>query len=214
MTSPNEPRTTGAVGAPINRVDGRLKVTGAARYSAEIPVDDLAYGVIVQSTIARGTIDRIDAGEAEQLPGVIAVMTPRNAPKLESLQKFEREESKGSRPTGRALSLLQNDSVHYNGQPIALVIAESIEVAMHAASLVRTTYRVDQPTIDMATALPSAYPSTEKIYGREPPATQRGDLRQVSPLPTSVSTWCIPRRWRPTIRWRCMPPSRRGTVTS
>ncbi len=177
MTSPNEPRTTGAVGAPINRVDGRLKVTGAARYSAEIPVDDLAYGVIVQSTIARGTIDRIDAGEAEQLPGVIAVMTPRNAPKLESLQKFEREGSKGSRPTGRALSLLQNDSVHYNGQPIALVIAESIEVATHAASLVRTTYRIDQPTIDMATALPSAYPSTEKIYGREPPATQRGDLQ-------------------------------------
>ena len=82
MTSPNEPRTTGVVGAPINRVDGRLKVTGAARYSAEIPVDDLAYGVIVQSTIARGMIDRIDAGEAEQLPGVIAVMTPRNAPKL------------------------------------------------------------------------------------------------------------------------------------
>ena len=190
MTSPNEPRTTGAVGAPINRVDGQLKVTGAARYSAEIPVDDLAYGVIVQSTIARGTIDRIDAGEAEQLPGVIAVMTPRNAPKLESLQKFEREGSKGSRPTGRALSLLQNDSVHYNGQPIALVIAESIEVAMHAASLVRATYRVDQPTIDMATALPSAYPSLD---GEDLRSRAAGD----------------PARRSPGRSRRCRRPSRR-----
>src|SRR6184192_3414725 len=105
MTAPNEPRSGGVVGAPINRVDGALKVTGAARYTAEIPADKLAYGVMVQSTIACGAIEHIDASEAEQLAGVIAVLTPQNAPKLESLRKFERDGRKGPRPTGRALSL-------------------------------------------------------------------------------------------------------------
>ena len=177
MSVPNAERPRGIVGTPINRVDGPLKVTGIARYSAEVPIAGLAYGVIVQSEIARGTIAHMDVTEAEQLAGVLSVMTPDNTPKLESLQRFEREGGKGARPTGRALSLLQDDRVHYNGQPIALVIAESFEVAMHAASLVRTTYRSDTPTIDMVGALSSAYPSTQKIYGRESPTSRRGDLQ-------------------------------------
>ena len=176
MTMPNGD-ATGVVGKPVSRVDGRLKVTGSARYSAEMRVPDLTYGVIVQSEIARGRIDRFDVSAAEQLAGVIAVMTPDNTEKLESLVKFEREGGKGMRPTGRTLSLLQDDLVHYNGQPIALVIAESLEIAMHAASLVRATYRADTPVIDMATALPSAYPYTQKIFGREPAQSRRGNLQ-------------------------------------
>jgi xanthine dehydrogenase YagR molybdenum-binding subunit len=177
MTVPNEQSAAGVVGAPVPRVDGRLKVTGAARYTAEIPIDELAYGVMVQSTIARGAIEHMDTSAAERLPGVIAVMTPWNTPKLESLRKYERERGKGARPTGRALSLLQDDRVHYNGQPISLVIAESIEVAMHAASLVRTTYRIDTPMLDMTTALGTAYPSPQKLLGREPPMSRRGDIK-------------------------------------
>jgi len=177
MSVPSAERSRAVVGTSINRVDGPLKVTGTARYSAEIPIAELAYGVIVQSEIARGTIAHMDVTEAEQLTGVLSVMTPDNTPKLESLQRFEREGGKGARPTGRALSLLQDDRVHYNGQPIALVIADSFEVAMHAASLVRTTYRADTPTIDMVGALPSAYPSMAKIYGRESPTSRRGDLQ-------------------------------------
>ena len=177
MSVPNAERPRAIVGTSINRVDGPLKVTGTARYSAEIPIAELAYGVIVQSEIARGTIAHMDVTEAEQLTGVLSVMTPDNTPKLESLQRFEREGGKGARPTGRALSLLQDDRVHYNGQPIALVIADSFEVAMHAASLVRTTYRADTPTIDMMGALSSAYPSMPKIYGRESPTSRRGDLQ-------------------------------------
>jgi xanthine dehydrogenase YagR molybdenum-binding subunit len=73
--------------------------------------------------------------------------------------------------------LLQDDRVHYNGQPIALVIADSFEVAMHAASLVRATYRADTPTIDMVGALSSAYPCTQKLYGRESPTSRRGNLQ-------------------------------------
>jgi xanthine dehydrogenase YagR molybdenum-binding subunit len=178
MSQPNgRARAEGVVGKPVSRVDGRLKVTGTARYTADVPLAELAYGVIVQSEIARGTIENMDVSAAEQLPGVLWVMTPSNTPKLESLEKFEREGGKEGRPTGRALSLLQDDLVHYNGQAIAVVIAESLEIATHAASLIRTTYRVDTPTIDMVTALPSAYPSTQKIFGREPPQTRRGDLQ-------------------------------------
>jgi xanthine dehydrogenase YagR molybdenum-binding subunit len=177
MTPPNVESHGTAVGLPTNRVDGRLKVTGIARYTAEFSATDLAYGVIVQSTIARGTIEHIDTGAAEQLPGVVAVMTPWNTPKLASLQQFEREGGKGGLPTGRALSLLQDERVHYNGQPIALVVADSLEIATHAASLVHASYRVETPTIDMVAALPSAYPHTQKVYGREAPATRRGDLQ-------------------------------------
>ena len=70
------------IGEPVNRVDGRLKVTGAARYAAEQSIDRLAYAVIVQSSIAKGTIERIDTSASTALPGVIAVLTPDNAPRL------------------------------------------------------------------------------------------------------------------------------------
>ena len=176
MTMPNGEPAARVVGAPVSRVDGPLKVTGAARYSAEIPVPELTYGIIVQSEIARGTIEHLDTSAAEQLPGVIAVMTPENTEKLESLLTFEREGKKGGRPTGRALSLLQDNAVHYNGQPIALVIAESLEIAMQAASLVRATYRAETPVVDVRAALPSAFPHTEKIFGRLPPQLQSGDV--------------------------------------
>lgn len=176
MTMPNGGAAPGAVGAPISRVDGRLKVTGAARYSAEVPLAELAYAVIVQSEIARGTIESLDASGAEQLPGVLAVMTPENTEKLESLLTFDRAGKKGPRPTGRALSLLQDKAVHYSGQPIAVVIAESFELAMHGASLVRTTYRTEAPVVDFAAALPSAFPYTEKIFGRLPAQSREGNI--------------------------------------
>src|SRR5205823_12336232 len=79
---PEPRRSAGMIGDPINRLDGRLKVTGAARYSAEWPIERLAYGVIVQSTIARGTITALDTAVAASLPGVLAVMTVDNAPRL------------------------------------------------------------------------------------------------------------------------------------
>jgi xanthine dehydrogenase YagR molybdenum-binding subunit len=132
------------IGDPVARLDGRLKVTGSARYSAEWPIDGLTYGVIVQSTIARGTITSLDAAAAAAVPGVLAVLTADNAPRLPA----------GGRaavrpPAGRVLSLLQDRDVHYNGQPIALVVAESFEQASYGASLVRAVYRVDSPALDM-----------------------------------------------------------------
>src|SRR5262249_37607922 len=75
-------RTEKAVGEPVDRVDGRLKVTGAARYAAEARVDNVAHAVLVTSTVAKGRITRMDATAAEKAPGVLAVITHRNAPKV------------------------------------------------------------------------------------------------------------------------------------
>ena len=159
------------IGDPINRLDGPLKVTGGATYSAEWPMNRLLYGVIVQSTIAKGTIASIDTAAASQHPGVIAILTAENAPRLPA----------GGRagvnpPSGRMLSLLQDKEVRYNGEPIGLVLAESFERATYAASLVRATYHAGTPAVDMQKALPSAEPVTEKILGQFEPASHRGDV--------------------------------------
>src|SRR5947209_4859353 len=136
------------IGDPVDRLDGRLKVTGRARYTAEWPIERLAYGVIVQSTIAQGTIVSIDTAAASALPGVVAVLTADNAPRL----------PQGGRagvnpPAGRVLSLLQDRDVRYNGEPVALVVADTFEQATHAASAVRITYRAVTPAVDMHKAL-------------------------------------------------------------
>ncbi|MHC5729417.1 MAG: xanthine dehydrogenase family protein molybdopterin-binding subunit, partial [Nostoc sp.] len=90
------------VGKPLNRVDGHLKVTGGARYSAEFPVAKLTYGVTIQSTIAKGKIAQIDTKAAEQVPGVLAVITHLNAPK-----------ASGEKGGGRKLQVLQDNVVLY-----------------------------------------------------------------------------------------------------
>ena len=158
------------IGEALCRIDGRAKVTGAATYSAEWRLRELAYGVIVQSTIARGTIESLDADAASVAPGVLAVLTAANAPKL----------THGGRagvnpPAGRELSLLQTREVRYNGEPIAVVVAESFEQATYAASLVKATYRDERAAIDMASELPNAEPYTKKIFGQFEPSSLRGD---------------------------------------
>jgi len=103
------------IGEGIDRVDGVLKVTGAATYSAEWPIEHLAYGVIVQSTIARGQITKLDTRAAKAQPGVLAILTADNAPKLP-----QQGHAGVNPPAGRVLSLLQDREVRYNGEPIGL----------------------------------------------------------------------------------------------
>src|SRR2546423_13844994 len=95
-----------AIGEPLTRVDGRMKVTGGAKYTAEFQLARLAYAVLVQSTIPAGQIDHMDTTEAERAAGVIAVLKPGNAPRL-------------AKPEDR-ISLLQDNLIHYNNQPIAV----------------------------------------------------------------------------------------------
>jgi xanthine dehydrogenase YagR molybdenum-binding subunit len=159
------------IGEGIDRVDGVLKVTGAATYSAEWPIEHLAYGVIVQSTIARGHITKLDIRAANAQPGVLAILTADNVPKLP-----QQGHAGVNPPAGRVLSLLQDREVRYNGEPIALVVAESFEQATYAASLIAATYRPSAPALNMEAELPNAEPVTQKILGQFEPASSRGDV--------------------------------------
>src|SRR4051812_40500689 len=123
---------------PLDRVDGKMKVTGAAKYAAEHPVADVHYGVLVGSTIARGTIKSIDTKFAERAPGVVGVLTYLNAPKVPGYDAGGNP-VKG-RTTGTPLRVFYDEVIYFNGQPIALVVADSFERAVHAASLVRAQY--------------------------------------------------------------------------
>jgi xanthine dehydrogenase YagR molybdenum-binding subunit len=157
-------------------VDGRLKVTGAARYAAEAEVPDVTHGVLVTSTIARGKIANIDASAAEKMPGVLAVLTHRNAPRV----KPREELPETTDPlVGRPLQPLQDDVVYHHGQPVAVVVADTLERAVHAASLVRLEYLEERAVTDFASAAARAHPPTQPGSSdrgtKKPPDYRRGD---------------------------------------
>src|SRR5437870_12202438 len=112
--------TTTFIGQPISRVDGRQKVTGAARYAAEFDVRGVAHGAIVRSTVAKGRIASIESAAAERAPGVVAVLTHRNTPRL----AYRAHKALVDPAIGARLHVLQADRLAHPGQPIALVIAE------------------------------------------------------------------------------------------
>jgi xanthine dehydrogenase YagR molybdenum-binding subunit len=127
------------VGAPVDRVDGRRKVTGTAPYAAEYPLAGLVYAVIITATIGKGRITSIDTRDAAHVPGVIAIMTHENAPRV------DREMAKEQ--TAQVLPLLQDDVIRYDRQPVAVAIADTFEHAVDAASRVIVHYAPEQPAI-------------------------------------------------------------------
>ncbi|MDP1027604.1 xanthine dehydrogenase family protein molybdopterin-binding subunit [Sphingomonas sp. KR1UV-12] len=142
-------RKHGLIGTPVSRLDGPLKVKGGARFAAEYRFDDMVYAALVYATIPRGRIVAIDQAAAEAATGVVLVMTHRNAPRMNTPAVF------GSSPTavGPAdLPILQDDRIHWNGQPIACVLAETQEQADHAASLIAVTYDEEPSTTSLAGA--------------------------------------------------------------
>lgn len=130
------------IGEAKKRVTGRLKVSGGARYAADFAVENMAYGVLTTSTIAKGRILRVETQAAEAVPGVIRVLTPFNAPPLPSSQA-EREES-NSGPSGKYPQMLYSERVYFYGQPVAVTVAETLEQAEQAASLLRVTYAPEE----------------------------------------------------------------------
>ncbi len=141
------PQPQVAVGAPLSRVDGRLKVTGKAVYSAEHEVRDAVHAVIVDSSIGRGRITSIGTRAALAHPGVLAVISHRNAPKLPY-----RDNAASNNPAGRRLRVFQDDQVLFHGQPVAVVVATTLEAAQHGASLVEVRYQVEKPSTDLSEA--------------------------------------------------------------
>ena len=109
-------------GQPLDRVDGVLKVTGGAHYAAEFSDARLAHAVLVTSTIASGRIESIDAARARAMPGVLIVITHENAMRLPNGGRPPL-----SPPAGRRLTLLQDDTVRYSNEPVAVVVAETLE---------------------------------------------------------------------------------------
>ena len=156
--------------APIQlrtRYDARAKVTGAAKYAAEFKTPtDVAYAYIVQSTISSGRLTSIDQAAAEKSSGVLAVITPFNAPKLPAASPQP--------PARRHVTVLQERDVFYNGQPIAVVVARSLPEAMQAASLLHIHYQQTPTKLKFKDRLGEARPP--KSPGREPATQTRGDL--------------------------------------
>lgn len=131
-----------SVGRPVDRVDGPAKVTGAARYAAEFAPADVTHAALVSSTVPRGRIALMETRAAEKAPGVRAVITHLNAPRLPYVPFDETPEVDPS--VGSQLRVLQGPEVHFSGQPIAVVVADTLAQARHAAGLVRVTYAVDE----------------------------------------------------------------------
>ncbi|MBS1564669.1 MAG: xanthine dehydrogenase family protein molybdopterin-binding subunit [Bacteroidetes bacterium] len=166
------------IGKPMDRVDGRLKVTGAATYSAEFNLKNLAYGVTVQSTIAKGRIRNIDSSEAEKLPGVLKVITHGNAIRLQAPGNAS---DPGSGKLGeKDLLPLQNDIIYYDGQHIAIVVAETFETAEHAASLIKVEYEEEKPALSIEQNIGSAY-LPQKGLGGQNVQNKRGDAAAALP---------------------------------
>ncbi len=163
MNTESKAKASATVGKPVNRVDGRLKVTGAATFSAEYPLEGILHAVIVQSTIARGKIRSVDTAAARKVPGVRAVYTHENAPKLIptgalDFSKFD--------PSAGATSIvpLSSPDVYHVGQHVGMVVADTIERAMYAASLVKFTY--DET--------PARTRFDHEVRDAKPPATMMG----------------------------------------
>ncbi len=137
---PVSERKHGLIGAQLPRVDGSLKVRGKALFAAELPLEEMLYAALAYSTIARGRIAELDTAAAEAAPGVVLVMTHRNCPRLKAIPSFL---SEGKSMSGDDLPIMQDAEIHWNGEPIAAVLAETQEQADHAASLIRATYEQD-----------------------------------------------------------------------
>ncbi len=154
------------IGQPLSRVDGHLKVTGQARYAAEHAVPGCVYGVLITSPVAVGRITHLDASAATRLPGVLAVVSHLNSPKVPG---YENPQPDG-RVEGQQFRVFFDDKIHYSNQPVALAIAATLEQAQHAATLVRVQYEHAAPQTNLAKSLPTGYkPKKENDHLRGQP---------------------------------------------
>ena len=155
------------IGQPLTRRDGILKVTGAARYAADHHPPGMLYAVLAVSSIARGRVAFLNVAAAKAHPHVVEVMTPANKPAL------AQDPDEKTNPFMFRLDLLQSDRVRYANQPIAVVIAETLEAATEGAALLSPRYDIDTPRVGLD-ATESFVPSA--VGPGFPPAAHRGDI--------------------------------------
>ncbi|MBD5655236.1 MAG: xanthine dehydrogenase family protein molybdopterin-binding subunit, partial [Candidatus Eremiobacteraeota bacterium] len=163
------PRSTG-IGAPHDRVDGRIKVQGEAVYASDAPVRPTAFAMLVKSTIGSGRIVAIDVAEARAVSGVLRVYTHENAPHLNAPEN----DFQNGMGVAEQLAPLQSPEIVYAGQYIAMVVAETYEAARDAASRIVARYEERPPKIDIAAERPNAIRFKES-FGKEL-QYERGDF--------------------------------------
>jgi xanthine dehydrogenase YagR molybdenum-binding subunit len=154
--------STRAIGQPLDRVDGPLKVMGVAKYAYEHAVERAAYAFPVQSTIAKGRIVAIDASAARAMPRVIDVLSHENAPRLSTANNPD-------------LGFFQSNAVEYHGQPVAAVVAETLELARYAASLIVVRYQEEEPDVELRADRGDLY-QPRLLNGNYETDTSRGDV--------------------------------------
>src|SRR5206468_7121500 len=161
------------IGQPLPRIDGRLKVTGAATYAAGFPRPKLTYGALIQSAIANGRVAKIDISAAKSAPGVIGILTRENAPHF---RPYPDDLSRAGAP-GESRVPLQDDNIYFAGQHLGVVVAETFEQATYASSLVQVTYQQQPPVVtlgDERAQKSATWP--EKFAGRDALQVKRGDV--------------------------------------
>jgi xanthine dehydrogenase YagR molybdenum-binding subunit len=159
------------IGTSTSRVDGRAKVTGAAKYAAEFNVPNLAYGYVLTSRIARGRIARVDTSAALRVPGVLDVLSHAHRPEMAGTDAAYNDDAA---PPGSPYRPLYDDRIWFSGQPVALILADEWETARFAASLVRVDYIEEEPATDIYRQAGEAFPlgpDTFSLHGVKP----RGD---------------------------------------
>ncbi|MET8327284.1 xanthine dehydrogenase family protein molybdopterin-binding subunit [Streptomyces sp. NPDC005181] len=164
-----------AIGQPVNRVDGRHKVTGGAHYSADFLLDNMAYAVVVGARVPSGRITHIDTSEALEARGVLAILTHENLPKVATQPPLLPSLAGMSAP-GQTFFPLQDEVVHYTGQPVAVVVADTLERAQHAGALIRIGYEETPSVTRLELARDKAYEPEAIFAGFIPGRNQRGDV--------------------------------------
>ncbi len=160
------------IGRSVNRVDGVLKVTGGAKYAAEVSVPNLLHGYIVSSAITKGKITAIDTSAADALPGVVKVFTHENRP---SLAWFDKKWKDDDSPKGEPFRPLHDATIIHAMQPIALVVAETFEAARAGARLVAVTYEAEPHETNLHANRTKTYTPGKEKKGFNPPPKPRGD---------------------------------------
>lgn len=162
-------------GTGTPRIDGRAKVTGQARYAAEWPATDLVYGVVVNSSIAKGRILGFDLDAAQAVPGVLKVLTHLNRPHMRGAGIFYKDMTA---PAGSPFRPLYDAQVRYSGQPVALVLAETFEAARHAAGLVEVRYEAEAHETNLVASVERAREPRKMKAGFSAPPKDKGEPDQ------------------------------------
>ncbi|KUJ50036.1 xanthine dehydrogenase family protein molybdopterin-binding subunit [Chryseobacterium sp. JAH] len=166
-----------SVGKPISRLEGHLKVTGSAKYAGEYQADDLLYGYVVNSTVTKGKIKSIDTSEVKKIAGVIEVFTHENKP---STAWFDFQYADMDAPPGTVFKPLKDNDIKYNGQPIALVVADTFELARYAATKLDIVYEQEDFETDLKTNLEKSRDPKKGLASmlKPPPPKPTGDFNK------------------------------------